>query len=154
MRRRYQFQLESVRQLRQWHRDAQRQRLGEAMHAAQLLEEQQRKVVEEVTELRQTRRQAMQQVTPDVNYLLDIQRYELLVQTQLQRLLQQQETLEAEVERRRLILAEAEQQVRVLDKLDDRRRAEFVAEELREEQLVIGEVATQMYLRNADSARE
>lgn len=152
MTRRYEFQLESVRKLRQRHRDAQRQRLGEAMHAAQLLEEQQRLLANEVNALRQSRREAMGRVTPDVNFLLDVQRYELLIQAQLQTMRQQQDTLNAEVERRRAVLAEAEQHVRVLDKLDDRRRAEFVAEALRQEELVLGELATQVYLRDSDHA--
>lgn len=152
MSRRYQFRLESIRRLRQEHRDAMRQRLGEAIHAAQLLEQHRGETEREIEGLKTARRQALQVPSPDVNRLLDFQRYELLVQAQLQALAQQQKTLSEEVERRRSVLAEAEQQVRVLDKLDERRRQEHHQEELRQEELVLNEVATQMYLRKREHA--
>lgn len=147
---RYRFPLDPVRRLRQARRDAQRERLAEALHAADILQTQQQVAAGELELLRQARRDAMQTTSPDVNRLLDTQRYELLLQAQLQTIAQQQGTLAEEVERRRAALAEAEQQVRVLDKLDERRHDQWRKEQLRREELVLGEIATQMYCRMAE----
>jgi flagellar protein FliJ len=152
MTRPYRFQLETLRRLRAEHRDAQRQRLGEAMEAARLLEERRLDMLRELDDLRGARRAAVGVTTPDVNRLLDFQRYELLVQAQLEILETQQLAIEAEVDRRRAVLAEAEKQVRVLDKLDTRRQREHRAQELRSEELVLNEIATQSYLRNSGQA--
>ena len=148
---RYRFPLEPVRRLRQARRDAQRERLAEALNAADILQTQQQVAAGELKLLRQTRRDAMQTTSLDVNRLLDTQRYELLLQAQLQTIAQQQATLAEEVERRRAALAEAEQQVRVLDKLDERRHDQWRQEQLHREELVLGEIATQMYCRMAEN---
>lgn len=122
------------------------------MYAARLLEERQAEIKQELQGLRHARREAVGVTTPNVNRLLDFQRYELLVQAQLNTLQQQQVTLEAEVERRRVLLAEAEQQVRVLDKLDERRRTEYHARQLQQEEQVLNEIALQVYLRHPERA--
>ncbi len=147
---RYRFSLQPIRRLRQAHRDVQRERLGEALHAANVLESQETTVQAELEQLRQARRGAMQREALDVNRLLDTQRYELLMQGQLQIVRNQQQTIAQEVDRRRAALAEAEQQVRVLDKLDERRQAEWHREELRREEVLLGEIATQRHWRERD----
>ena len=141
----YRFTLEPIRRLRQAHRDAQRDRLGEALHAATILESQAAAALTELEQLREVRRVAMQRQSLDVNQLLDVQRYEFLLQGHLQTVRKQQQTIAQEVDRRRQSLAEAEQQVRVLDKLDERRREEWRRKELRHEELVLSEIALQKH---------
>lgn len=147
---RYRFSLQPIRRLRQAHRDAQRERLGEAIHAASILESHENTVLRELEQLRQTRRNSMQGASIDVNRLLDTQRYELLMQGQLQAVRQQQQTIALEIDRRREAMAEAEQQVRVLDKLDERKQEEWHRAELRREELVLNELATQMHRRQRE----
>lgn len=147
---RYRFSLETIRRLRQAHRDAQRDRLGEALHAANILETHVSATLTELEQLREVQREGMRGESPDVNRLLDAQRYELLLQNQLQTIRKQQETIAQEVDRRRRSLAEAEQQVRVLDKLDERRKADWQMGELRREELILGELALQQHLRRDD----
>lgn len=146
---RYRFQLESIRRLRMGHRDQQRQRLGEAIHAETLLEQQIQSVQQELVELKAQQRAVMSAGILDVNRLLDSQRYEMLVQAQLKTMAGQRQTLQAEVQRRRELLADAEKEVKVLDKLDERRQQEHAKEALRQEELVLGEMATTQFLQSS-----
>jgi flagellar export protein FliJ len=63
----------------------------------------------------------------DVNQLLAAQRYRLSLEAQSTALAEQAAKVAEEVERRRQALVEADREVRVLDKLEERQRAQHRA---------------------------
>src|SRR3990172_2647244 len=120
----YRFRLETLHKLRVAMRDQQRAALADGYRAEQILAQRRESLAAEVSELRDMQRAALAAPYMDVNQLVEAQRYEMLLHAQGQQLAEQASRLEVEVERRRLALVEADRAVRVLDKLDERRRAE------------------------------
>jgi flagellar export protein FliJ len=76
-----------------------------------------------------------------VNRLLEAQRYELLLKSRAQEIAKQATLLAAETERRRLALVDADRDVRVLEKLDERRRQEHNRQQQRLDTKLLDEVA-------------
>jgi flagellar export protein FliJ len=60
-----------------------------------------------------------------VDLLLSTHRYELLLHAQAQQLQRQRQVIGAEIERRRQTLVEADQELRILEKLRERHQAAF-----------------------------
>jgi flagellar protein FliJ len=118
----YKFRLATVQRLREAHRDTQRMRLVEAQQAADLLNEQRRMVAQEIEGQQTFQRELVGRPRLDVGLLSEAQRYELLLRSQQTSLAEQANTIATEVERRRLALAEAERDVKTLEKLDQRQR--------------------------------
>src|SRR4029079_247 len=138
----YKFRLETLQKVREAHRDQQRASLAEAFRAEQVLAENQAQLVAEERELRELQRSATDGQYLDDNRLLEAQRYELLLKAQSQELAKQAILLNAETERRRQILVEADREVRVLELLDERHRETHARDERREETKRLDDVAT------------
>src|SRR3954470_7182110 len=111
----FRFRLQTLRRLREIHRDDQRSRLATAFEAERILEEQRTALAEEGAVLADSQRQMMRQGAVDVNLLLSGQRYQLALEAQARTLADQAAKLAEEVERRRQALVEADREVRVLD---------------------------------------
>ena len=139
---RFKFRLQTLRRLREIHRDEQRGRLATAYKAERILAEQQNAVVAETAALVDSQRQMMQQGSLDVTQLLIAQRYQLALEAQIRTLADQAARLAEEVERRRQSLVEADREVRVLDKLEERKRQQHREASQRAETKVLDEVAT------------
>ena len=137
----YRFRLETLHKLRVALRDQQRAALADGYRAEQILAQRRESLAAEVSELRDMQRAALAAPYMDVNQLVEAQRYEMLLHAQGQQLAEQASRLEVEVERRRLALVEADRAVRVLDKLDERRRAEHRRQQDRWENKQLDEVA-------------
>ena len=120
----FRFRLAILRKLRESHRDELRGKLAEAYHAAQKLEEQQLAIADEILALQDVQRRATKGATTSVNSLLEAQRYQAVLRAQQSTLRDHSKVLSTEVERRRQNVIEADQQVRVLDKLNERQRLE------------------------------
>lgn len=120
----FHFRLQTLRRLRELDRNEARLRLAQAQQAAQILAQRQESIASELTELRQSQRALCERQAMDVNQLLQTQRFQLTLQAQNADLIQQAEKVSEELERRRQAVVEADQQVRVLDRLEARRRAE------------------------------
>ena len=138
---RFRFRLETLRRLREIHRDEMRGRLAEAYAAEKILAEQRSKIDQELGEAAVIQRQLMSGGTLDVNQLLTTQRYQLLLEAQKRVLAEQAARLAVEAENRRLAVVEADRQVRVLDKLEDRKRREHDAARARAEMKQYDEIA-------------
>ena len=119
---RFTFRLQTLRRLREIHRDEQRGRLATAYEAERILTEQREGVAAESAALGNSRRQMMQRGVLDVTQLLTAQRYQLALEAQIRTLADQAARLAEEVERRRQALVEADREVRILDKLEERQR--------------------------------
>lgn len=139
----FRFRLATLQRLRESHRDELRGKLAEAYQAEQLLNEQAQKIQAEESQLLATQREVLNSTHTDVNRLLDVQRYAAALKGQQQTLQNQAKMLAAEIEKRRLALVEADQQVRVLEKLHERQQAAHSQQQLRAEAKVLDEIATQ-----------
>jgi flagellar FliJ protein len=139
---RFRFRLETLRRLREMNRDELRGRLAEAFRAEQILREQQATVAAEAASLAETRRKQVAAGEFDVTRMLEAQRYQLLLEAQQRSLSDQAIKLAGEVEIRRQAVVEADREVRVLDKLRERRAAEHRAAAERAENKVLDDIAT------------
>ena len=79
--------------------------------------------------------------------LVEAQRYELVLRVAAAQIVRQRETVQAEIERRRQVLVEANRDVRVLENLRDKQAAQHRQEEERREMKRLDEVAQQQALR-------
>jgi flagellar export protein FliJ len=137
----YQFRLETLRRLRIAHRDQQRSSLADAYRAEQILVERRVELANEQSQLRDVQRAAMSGRYIDVNQLVAAQRYEAVLAANEQQLANQTQQVADEIERRRLVLVEADRAVRVLDLLDERHRQEYRRQAQRIEVKRLDEVA-------------
>ena len=116
----FRFRLATLLKVREADRDQLRAKLAEAYEAEQLLETQRAALRTELVQLQIATRQLLTHSRPDMNRLLESQRYQAVLKARQKTLVEQADVLAAEVERRREAVVEADQQVRVLEKLRDR----------------------------------
>ena len=136
------FRLQTLLRLRENYRDELRARLAEAIHAAELLSGRRHDVAEELSELQTCQRTTLAEEKTNINRLVDGQRYLLTLRAQEGTMTQQSNLLEAEIERRRQAVVEADQQVRVLDKLRERQATDAREQQMREETKTYDETAS------------
>ena len=138
----FRFRLSTLQKLRETHRDEMRSKLAEAFQAERLLGEQVEAIHVEEAELQQVHRSSLQTGTTDVNQLLNVQRYSASLKGQLATMEKQMQMLATEIEKRRLALVEADQQVRVLEKLRERQLDTHRSKAMRAEAKVMDEIAS------------
>lgn len=117
----FKFRLETLLRIRIAARDERRSQLSEAYKAEQVLLEQEAQIIEEKQHTKQRAEQISQPGTVDVDVLLNVHRYELLLEAQLQMLCKQKQQVDEEIERRRQVLVEADREVRILEKLREKK---------------------------------
>ncbi|MEM6797947.1 MAG: flagellar FliJ family protein [Planctomycetota bacterium] len=137
----FRFKLEPVRRLRASERDELRGKLAEAYEAAQRLANEAARIEAEITSERQRQSAGVAGESLDVNQLLDSQRYELVLKSQLADLSKKAELVEQEIDRRRQAVVAAERGVKVLDSLEERQKARSDQRAAREEQKLLDETA-------------
>jgi len=135
------FRMATLLKLRESARDERQAQLARAQRAADILRRQQEVLEEEARRLERQSREAVRPGRIDVNHLLHARRYELVLRAQQQDLRQQQETVDAEVQRRQRALVEANREVRVLELLREKLWARHRDEEVRQEMKQLDEVA-------------
>jgi flagellar FliJ protein len=143
----YAFKLETLQKVREAKRAERRVSLAEAFRAEQVLTEKRAELAAEEVELRGLQKSATEGKYLDVNRLLEAQRYELLLKSRAQELAKQATLLAAETERRRLALVDADREVRVLEKLDERHRREHHRQQQLQETKLLDEIATNQRFR-------
>lgn len=148
----FKFRLATLLRLREADRDERRGELAEAYQADEIMENQQKELEANLAELALKCREAAGPGTVDVDRLVDTQRFEILLRAQKQHLLQQRQTVAAEIERRRQNLVEANREVHVLEKLEERQLQRHREEEGRREIKIIDEVAGLQKLREEVSS--
>lgn len=127
--------------MREIHRDEQRGRLAMAYEAEQILAQQREEVAAEQREVANSQRLMMQGGAVDVNRLLSAQRYRLALDVQAHALAEQANRVAEEVERRRIAVVEADREVTVLDKLEERQRRQHQQATFRMEGKSLDEIA-------------
>jgi flagellar protein FliJ len=137
----YKFRLATLQKVREARRDRERAALAEAFRAEQVLADRRGELASEAAELQTLQRSAVAGPLLDVNRLLEAQRYELVLKAQAMELAQKEAMLAVETERRRQLLIEADRDVRVLERLDERHLGEHRRREQRFEVKQLDEVA-------------
>ena len=143
----FQFRLETLRKIRIARRDEVRGKLADAFQAARLLEQRRQANADEIAAMQQVQREAAAREQSNINSLMESQRYQAVLRAEQQTLAEQTEQLEAEIEKRRLVVVEADREVRVLEKLEERQKRQFQQRELRAENKVLDEIASQRFQR-------
>lgn len=144
----FQFQFETLKRLREAARDERRGHLAEALRAEEILSERMREINTQVEAFASQFKLPKSGVL-HVDHILEGQRYELLLRSELKTLEAQQEQVEAEITNRREALTEADREVRVLEKLSERQEKSHRQEQMRREQRDLDEVASQRWWREA-----
>ena len=147
------FRLEPMLKLREQTRDERRRELAPAYEAQRILEDQLAEISsEQETSLRHTRRLAAPGEL-SVEGLLNSRRYESQLKSRVAELQQQMSQVLAEVERRRILLMEADRDVKVLEKLREREREQQVETARKREGKQLDEAALRGYLREREVLR-
>lgn len=138
-------------------RDERRGELGRALRAAEVLREQQVKIARDIEESQEHTRQSMAKQAASstgvsVDGLLNAHRHVLLLKAQTVQLGQQQQQVAAEIVRRQQALVEADRDVRVLEKLHEKRLSEHEQKELAIEQREFDEIAILRAFRQREVA--
>lgn len=149
----YKFQLETLEKIRRARRDELRAALAEAFQAEHRLAESRADLAAETEQLRSLQRTATAGPYTNVNLLLDAQRYELLLKSRSEELAKRAILLAAETKRRRQALVESDRDVRVLERLDERKQDEFNRDAQRRETKQLDEVAATCWLLRQEAAR-
>ncbi len=148
----FRFRLETLLRLRLADRDQRRADLGKALRAEATLQQQAADLVEEQRTTAELSRTLSLPGAGDVDRLLSSHRYEMVLRGRSKQLAAQLVQVQAEVERRRLALVEADRQVRVLEKLSEKQEQAFLADELKREQKELDEQAILAFGRREDAA--
>lgn len=138
----FRYRLATLMRLREAARDEKRAQLAEAYRAMQILEERLRETDAELAAARIAAQTSARTGTVDIDFRMNSHRYETILLVQRKGIEQQQKQVGEEVERRRLALVEADRQVRVLEKLREKKLHEHEQRELRRDQRLMDELAS------------
>jgi flagellar FliJ protein len=117
---RFKFRLATLLKLREAVRDERRAELAQAYRADDVLNKLLEQTRTELNSLEDQCRKAAGPGTIDIDRLIEVQRYEIILKLQQRHLNEQRGRLAAEIERRRVALLAANREVRVLEKLRER----------------------------------
>lgn len=146
----FKFRLESILKLRMTARDRCRESLAAAYRADQILKQQLEAMRQTI---RQTQRMLRHLSNPghiNVDRLLETHRYELSLESQVAEMERKRSQVQDEIQRRRETLVEADREVRILEKLRNRKQLEHRQHEAKSEIRELDEVA----LRQGHPTRE
>jgi flagellar FliJ protein len=147
----FQFRLETLLRLRIAERDQRRADLAKALRAEEMLRAEDQALERQQAATAEESRQLKSPGAADVDALLQIHRFELALTTQRRTLASQIAQVQAEADRRRLLLVEADRQVRVLEKLRERQAAAHRRDAERLEVKQFDELATQAFVRRREA---
>jgi flagellar protein FliJ len=141
------FRLATLQRLREAACDERRVELAEACRVDDVLRERLDRLSGEIDRIRDDCRRAAAPGEVEVDRLVEAERYEQSLMSQHAQLVQQRETMAAEIQRRRQALLDAHRDVRALEKLRDRQADQFRQEEDRREAKRLDEAAQLQAMR-------
>ena len=144
---RFQFRLKTLQSIREATRDERRAQLAEAYAADQKLKDRRATLEQELNDQKQWFRAGIAPGHIDVDRLLTVNRYELVIHAEINVVRQHEQTLAEEIERRRQTLVAADREVRVLEKLRERQLEQFRKHQALAEMKQIDEVAARVVSR-------
>ena len=137
---RFQFRLQTLLKLRENERQQRQVELAQAWEAERILRGQIEMIAVEIAGAKDKVRAASMPGEVQVDSLLELQRYGWQLRAQALAAKERLVQIQAEVERRRKVLVEADRQVRMLEKLRDKQSAAATAELLHREQKTLDEM--------------
>jgi flagellar protein FliJ len=143
----FRFRLATLLRLRIAERDERRSDLAKAISAAEILRREHQSLDAERKENLTRLRRLAGPGGGNVDAMIQGHRYEAVLKARSTQLAAQQSHVEREVERRRMVLVEADRQVRVLEKLRQRQAAEHQKRADKLEAGRLDEVAALSYVR-------
>jgi flagellar export protein FliJ len=143
----FKYRLATLLRLRESARDERRTQLAQAYRAEAMVLEAQARLAAESAGLTARIRATAGPGEVHVDSLLDAQRFVLVLKARHQELAHQRQQVEAEIQRRRQALVEANREVQVLEKLRERQRARWQEEENRQEVKRLDEVAVRSHVK-------
>jgi flagellar FliJ protein len=146
----FRFRLETLLRLRLAERDQRRAELAKAIRAEEMLRAEERTLEQQQAEAAHRGRQLKSPGAADVDALLRTHRYEVVLTAQRRQLAAQIAQVQAESERRRQVLVEADRHVRVLEKLRERQAAAHRQQAHRLETKQFDEMAILGYVRRKE----
>ncbi len=120
----FRFRLTTLLRLRLAERDERRGDLAKALAAAEILRGQRQSLAAESQENQALLRRLAGAGSGNVDGMIHAHRYVAILNARSLQLTAQESQVEREIERRRQVLVEADRQVRVLEKLQSRQKAE------------------------------
>jgi flagellar FliJ protein len=138
----FKFRLSSLLRLRELERDDRRSALAQAYRAEAILKAQRQKLEAELMDVARRCRSVSAPGHVDVDGLLEVRRYEMVLKVGENELSRREAAVSAEIEKRRQALAEASREVRALEKLKQKQRHRHRQEENRQEIKLLDEAAT------------
>lgn len=148
----FKFRLQTLLRLRIAERDQRRAELAKALRAEEVLRAEEQRVTDEQAQLARQTQALKNPGSADVDSLLQTHRYEIVLLSQRKQVASQLTQVQAESERRRLALVEADRQVRVLEMLRERQLATYRQAADREEMKEFDEMAIVAANRRQEAA--
>jgi flagellar FliJ protein len=147
----FHFRLQTLLRLRIAERDQRHAELSKALRAADVLRADAELVVKEQAALVERSQALKSPGSADVDSLLQTHRYELLLSAKRKQLATQIQQVQTEVERRRMLVVEADRQVRVLEKLKERQALHCRQETDRQQAKLYDEMAVIGFSRRREA---
>ena len=135
----FHFRLDAVMKLREQVRDERLEELGNAFEAERVLLDKISNITKELKDLRGVLPGSSTRGKIDMDKLLSVRRYEFQLMSQKRELEKHIQEIETEIERRRTAVVMADREVRVLEKISEKRQAEFDANQQRHENKILDE---------------
>jgi flagellar export protein FliJ len=143
----FRFRLATLLRLREADRDERRSHLADAQRAEDIVRARIAEIDGESSRLRGESARLSRPGRVNIDELMEINRFELLLAAERQGAVQQQKLVAEEVERRRLALVAADREVRVLERLRETGQERHQQEADRQERKQMDETATHAYVR-------
>jgi flagellar FliJ protein len=114
--------------------------LAKAYEAQRIVEEKKQELKQELDENIATGRQRLQTGTIDIEFLLGLRRHEAYLNAQIEVVQEHLRQINEEIERRRNAVLEANKELKVIEKLKEKRYEKYQTEENRKEIIRIDEI--------------
>jgi flagellar FliJ protein len=115
--------------------------LAKAYHARQIVEETRLKFERDIAESLQSARKMMESGTIDVTFLLTLQDHKTYRTAQLAKIAEDIKKIDEEIERRRAIVVAANKELKIVQKLKEKRYEKYLEEENKTEMKIMDEIA-------------
>jgi flagellar export protein FliJ len=143
----FRFRLATLLRLRESDRDERRSHLADAQRAEDIVRARIAEIDGETSRLRGESARLSRPGAVNVDVLMEINRFELLLVAERQAAVQQQKLVAEEVERRRLALVAADREVRVLERLRETQQERHRQDAERQERKQLDESAAHAFVR-------
>ncbi|MDR0706171.1 MAG: flagellar export protein FliJ [Planctomycetaceae bacterium] len=115
--------------------------LAKAYEARRIVEDKQRELEQELVENVTAGRQRLQTGTIDIEFLLGLRRHEAYLNAQIEVVRGHLRQIDEEIERRRNAVLEANKELKIIEKLKEKRYEKYQTEENRKETIRLDEIA-------------